>query len=174
MAPVRAGADWPEPRLAGVGRWVCAFSSSASRTTVAKDTPRERASSRSLTTVVSSAMMVVRCMASLCTTRISAPTPRRQDPAKTGAFRPEPRALVQYHDHMTIKVTATEAKARILGLLDEVESGEEVEITRHGRTVARLVPATGPHALEGMMSGVALTGADDDGLFTTGATWDLP
>ena len=49
---------------------------------------------------------------------------------------------------MTIKVNATEAKARILALLDEVEGGQEVEITRHGRTIARLVPATGPHALK--------------------------
>ena len=45
------------------------------------------------------------------------------------------------HDHMTIKVTATEAKARILSLLDEVAAGQEVEITKRGRTVARLVPA---------------------------------
>jgi prevent-host-death family protein len=47
----------------------------------------------------------------------------------------------QYSDHMGKVVTATEAKAKILALLDEVESGEEVEITRHGRLVARLVPA---------------------------------
>ena len=43
-------------------------------------------------------------------------------------------------------MTATEVKAKILGLLDEVAAGEEVEITKHGRTVARLVPATGPAA----------------------------
>ena len=47
-------------------------------------------------------------------------------------------------------MTATEAKARILALLDDVEAGEEVEITRHGRIVARLVPASGPHALKGV------------------------
>jgi len=40
--------------------------------------------------------------------------------------------------------------------------------------VARLVPATGPHALEGALAGIALTAAGDDDLFTTGATWDLP
>lgn len=49
---------------------------------------------------------------------------------------------------MTIKLTATEAKAKILALLDEVAAGQEVEITKHGRTVARLVPARGPHALK--------------------------
>ena len=39
---------------------------------------------------------------------------------------------------MTRKLTATEAKAKILAVLDEVAAGEEVEITKHGRTVARL------------------------------------
>lgn len=75
---------------------------------------------------------------------------------------------------MSRKVTATEAKARILALLDEVAAGDEVEITKHGRTVARLVPASGPHALKGTLVGVAMTAAADEELFTTGAAWDLP
>lgn len=75
---------------------------------------------------------------------------------------------------MTIKVTATEAKAKILSLLDEVASGQDVEITRHGRTVARLVPAVGPHALKGALKGIAMTAAKDEDLFTTGATWSTP
>ena len=66
---------------------------------------------------------------------------------------------------MTIKVTATEAKARILSLLDEVAAGQEVEITKHGRTVARLVPAIGSHALKGRLAGVAMTAGDEDDLF---------
>jgi antitoxin (DNA-binding transcriptional repressor) of toxin-antitoxin stability system len=37
---------------------------------------------------------------------------------------------------MTRKLTATETKARILSLIEEVAAGEEVEITKHGRTVA--------------------------------------
>ncbi len=74
---------------------------------------------------------------------------------------------------MTIKLTATEAKARILSLLDAVEAGEEVEITRHGRTVARLVAATGPNALRGSLAGVAMTAAPDEDLFTTGESWEL-
>ncbi|MDQ3937996.1 MAG: type II toxin-antitoxin system prevent-host-death family antitoxin [Chloroflexota bacterium] len=74
---------------------------------------------------------------------------------------------------MTIKLTATEAKAKILSLLDQVAAGQEVEITKHGRTVARLVPATGPHALRGSMVGVAMTAGHDDDVFTTGASWDL-
>lgn len=75
---------------------------------------------------------------------------------------------------MTIKMTATAAKAKILSLLDDVAAGQEVEITKHGRVVARLVPATGPHALKGRLSGVAMTAhKNEDSLFATGARWDL-
>ncbi|MGH2951005.1 MAG: type II toxin-antitoxin system Phd/YefM family antitoxin [Solirubrobacterales bacterium] len=74
---------------------------------------------------------------------------------------------------MTRKLTATEAKAKILALLDDAAAGEEIEITKHGRTVARLVPASGPHSLAGMYAGVAITSADDDELFGTGVAWDL-
>ncbi|MGH2473184.1 MAG: type II toxin-antitoxin system Phd/YefM family antitoxin [Candidatus Limnocylindria bacterium] len=74
---------------------------------------------------------------------------------------------------MTIKLTATEVKAKILSLLDKVSAGQEVEITKHGRTVARLVPAIGPHALKGTLVGVAMTAAKEEDLFTTGATWHL-
>lgn len=42
--------------------------------------------------------------------------------------------------HMTI--TATEFKAKCLSLIDEVqERGSELIISKHGRPVARLVPA---------------------------------
>lgn len=61
-------------------------------------------------------------------------------------------------------VTATEAKARILALLDEVEAGEEVEITRHGRLVARLVPARGRTALRGRFAGLVHQLVPDDEL----------
>jgi prevent-host-death family protein len=74
---------------------------------------------------------------------------------------------------MARTMTATEVKARILALLDEVAEGDEIDITKHGRVVARLVPSTGPHALRGRLVGVAMTTADDDELFSTGATWDL-
>jgi prevent-host-death family protein len=73
---------------------------------------------------------------------------------------------------MAKKMTATEVKAKILALLDEVADGEEIEITKHGRTVARLVAATGPHALKGRLAGVAMTAADEDELFTTGESWN--
>jgi prevent-host-death family protein len=84
-------------------------------------------------------------------------------------------ALVDwYDDHMTTQMTATEVKAKILSLLDAVAAGEEIEITKHGRTVARLVPAKGPQALKGKLTGIAMSAADDEELFSTGATWDLP
>ncbi len=74
---------------------------------------------------------------------------------------------------MTRQVTATQAKAQILALLDDVAAGDEVEITKHGRTVARLVPATGPGSLRGRFAGVARSVKDDELLFTTGAEWDF-
>jgi prevent-host-death family protein len=37
-------------------------------------------------------------------------------------------------------VQASEAKAKLSALLSEVERGEVVEITRHGKTIARIVP----------------------------------
>ena len=74
---------------------------------------------------------------------------------------------------MARKLTATEAKAKILALLDEVAAGAEIEITKHGRTVARLVPAVGPHALKAKFAGIAMSVADDEELFTTGETWTL-
>ena len=75
---------------------------------------------------------------------------------------------------MTKIVTATEAKATILALLDEVAGGTEVAITRHGRLVARLVPAVGPQALRGKLAAVAMTAAPEAELFTTGEAWNLP
>ena len=54
---------------------------------------------------------------------------------------------------MTRRMTATEVKGKILRLLDEVAAGEEIEITKRGRTVARLVPATGPRGREGTTRG---------------------
>ena len=74
---------------------------------------------------------------------------------------------------MTLKVTATEAKARMLGLLDDVAQGEVMEITKRGRTVAWLVPAEGPHALKEMFGGLAMSAASDGELFSRGQTWHI-
>jgi len=43
---------------------------------------------------------------------------------------------------MTTIVGAFEAKTHLSALLDRVEQGEEVVITKHGRPVARLSPMT--------------------------------
>ncbi len=75
------------------------------------------------------------------------------------------------NERMTIKLTATEVKEKILSLLDQVEAGQEVEITRRGRTIARLVSASGLHALKGSLTGVAMTAGSDEELFTTDAAW---
>jgi prevent-host-death family protein len=69
-------------------------------------------------------------------------------------------------------VTATAAKANILRLLDEAAAGEEIEITRHGRPVARLVPPAGARSLEGCLQGVAVTAVSEEELFSTGETWN--
>jgi prevent-host-death family protein len=70
-------------------------------------------------------------------------------------------------------MTATEVKAKLLALLADVERGEEIEITRHGHTVARLAPARGGHAMKGMLAGVARSIATDEELFSTGETWEI-
>ncbi len=75
---------------------------------------------------------------------------------------------------MTRIMTVTELKAKILAVLNDVAAGDEIEITKHGRTVARLVPAGGSQGLRGKFEGVAMSGVDDeDQLFTTGVTWDV-
>jgi prevent-host-death family protein len=63
--------------------------------------------------------------------------------------------------------------AGILSLLDDVAADTEVEITKHGRVVARLVPARGAPSLKGLLAGVAMSAAAEDGLFSTGLPWNL-
>jgi prevent-host-death family protein len=46
------------------------------------------------------------------------------------------------------EIGAFEAKSRLGQLLDTVERGEEVVITRHGRAVARMVPTAASHDRE--------------------------
>jgi prevent-host-death family protein len=38
------------------------------------------------------------------------------------------------------EIQASEAKTHLLQLLDEIERGESIIITRHGRAIARLIP----------------------------------
>jgi prevent-host-death family protein len=74
---------------------------------------------------------------------------------------------------MSKQVTATTAKATFLRLLDEAAAGEEIEITRHGRPVARLVPPAGSHSLEGLFQGRARTAVDEETLLNTEEMWDF-
>jgi len=74
---------------------------------------------------------------------------------------------------MAKTVTATAAKASFLRLLDEAAAGEEIEITRHGRPVARLVPPVGGHSLEGLFQGRARTAVDEETLLNTEEMWDF-
>jgi len=46
-------------------------------------------------------------------------------------------------NHGMREIGAFEAKNTLGALLDRVEDGEEIVITRHGKPVARLVPSTG-------------------------------
>lgn len=46
------------------------------------------------------------------------------------------------------EVQASEAKTHLPRLLDEVERGETIIITRHGRPIARIVPETDRHRAE--------------------------
>lgn len=73
---------------------------------------------------------------------------------------------------MAKQVTATAAKATILRLLDEAAAGEEIEITRHGRPVARLVPPAGARSLKGSFHGRAVAAVEEEGLFSTDETWE--
>jgi prevent-host-death family protein len=74
---------------------------------------------------------------------------------------------------MAKQVTATDAKATILRLLDEVADGEEIQITRHGRPVARLVPASGSQSIKGSCEGVAMSAVqEEEELFSTGEAWN--
>ena len=73
---------------------------------------------------------------------------------------------------MARQVTATDAKATILRLLDDAAAGEEIEITKHGLPVARLVPASVARSLEGSFKGVAMTAVEEEELFSTGEAWN--
>ena len=68
-------------------------------------------------------------------------------------------------------MTATELKAHLLSVLDDVARGDSVEITKRGKTVARLVPAAGARAMRGRLAGIAMTAASDEELFTTAEQW---
>lgn len=69
-------------------------------------------------------------------------------------------------------LTATELKATVLAVLDDVADGEEVEVTKHGRPVARIVPIRNPAGLRGQFTDVASSSARDEDVFGTAEAWD--
>ncbi|MEO3435250.1 type II toxin-antitoxin system Phd/YefM family antitoxin [Inquilinus sp. CAU 1745] len=56
-------------------------------------------------------------------------------------------------------INLTYARAHLGELLDRVEAGESIEITRRGKPVARLTPVAGPRKRIDMASIRALTAA---------------
>jgi len=70
-------------------------------------------------------------------------------------------------------MTATAFKATVLSVLDDVAQGDEVQITKHGKLVARVVPVSHPKSLRGRFLGTVASVADDQELFTTGQAWTL-
>jgi prevent-host-death family protein len=69
-----------------------------------------------------------------------------------------------------IKVGAFEAKTQFSALLDKVEKGEDVVITRHGKPVARLVKADAA-SLEEVDAAIARIKARREGVTTGGLGW---
>jgi antitoxin (DNA-binding transcriptional repressor) of toxin-antitoxin stability system len=51
--------------------------------------------------------------------------------------------------------------------MDEAAAGNEAQIAKHVRIVARLVPVSGP------LAGTAQSTTSDDDLFSTGEAWEL-
>lgn len=76
---------------------------------------------------------------------------------------------------MPTQMTATELKAHVLAVLDRVAAGEEVEITKHGHTIVRMLPARRSSNLRGCMAQVAMTAPDtsEKDLYQTDARWEL-
>ena len=72
--------------------------------------------------------------------------------------------------HPTAKasVAAHDAKVHLAQLLDRVERGEEIVITRHGRPIARLVPNGPGHDIAAARAAVAALFAVRDELTATG------
>jgi prevent-host-death family protein len=68
------------------------------------------------------------------------------------------------------RVSASAFKARCLAILDEVaETGEEVEITKRGRPVARVVAVEQPRSLAGSVEFLV---EDDDLIAPVDVDWD--
>ena len=54
-----------------------------------------------------------------------------------------------------LEVNVREARQRLSRLLDQVEAGQEIQITRNGKVIARLVPEHAPLDLEKVLQDAA-------------------
>ena len=64
--------------------------------------------------------------------------------AKVSAARYDMTSLMTKHEDAMVTVNLARAKAHLSELLDKVEAGEKVVITRHGRPVARVSSVARP------------------------------
>lgn len=56
-----------------------------------------------------------------------------------------------------MEVGIRELRSELRHWLDEVKAGREVVVTERGQAVARIVPANGPSALEGLIEAGVIT-----------------
>jgi prevent-host-death family protein len=76
------------------------------------------------------------------------------------------------HGNVTMvmkEITATQFKAKCLALLDEVQAGGEIVVTKRGKPVARVLPPEEPPSLIG--SATQLVG-DDELIAPIGVEWE--
>ena len=70
-------------------------------------------------------------------------------------------------------IMASRFKAECLGILDQVDEMKvSYTITKHGRPVARLVPADADEFDGPLMGSVTLVAEDDEAYYSTGERWD--
>jgi len=72
-----------------------------------------------------------------------------------------------------MQVGAFEAKNTLGALLDRVENGEEIVITRHGKAVARLAPCAAPLDRDTAMGALDRIRARANTLATAPVPWEI-
>ncbi len=71
------------------------------------------------------------------------------------------------------RIMASRFKAECLAILDQVDEMKvSFTITKHGRPVARIVPADTDEYGGDLMGSVTLVAEDDEAYFSTGEVWD--
>jgi prevent-host-death family protein len=71
------------------------------------------------------------------------------------------------------RIMASRFKAECLAILDRVDEMKiSYTITKHGRPVARLIPADADQYGRELRGSVTLVAEDDEAYFSTGEEWD--